>query len=282
MKTLPLFIGLLLLAAGVQAQTSKAPDPASWKRYTVKNEDFSVALPTLPAMISNKNFSTRLNKERRERMISTSVDGVTYSIFAYENPQPRQSLDNFYREHTGTGQEPARELTINGFPGREYTYKQDGKPATEQYFATEENLYRFLAHGAPADDPGVKQFFSSITLGKKQQGIQITDGIGEPLETATAREKVFTGREVDKKVKLKNSPPPDHPDVAQGQVRGTVILKAVFTSDGRVTNIHVVQGLSRGVTEKAIEAAKKIRFIPAMKDGRFVSMWMQLEYHFDQ
>jgi len=33
--------------------------------------------------------------------------------------------------------------------------------------------------------------------------------------------------------------------------------------------------------ERAIDAAKKIRFIPAVKDGKYVSMWMQLEYNFN-
>lgn len=33
--------------------------------------------------------------------------------------------------------------------------------------------------------------------------------------------------------------------------------------------------------EKAIEAVKKIRFIPAVKSGKFVATWMQLEYSFN-
>ena len=285
MKTLTLFIGVLLLASGVQAQYAKGPDPASWKRYTVKDEEFSVVLPTLPAMVTNKDFSSQLKKERGHRYIATVADGVGYTIEAYENPQRQQSLEQFIAEAAsayGFDVSTGKDLAISGFPGREYLHKE-GPPGAEQYFATEERLYRFAARGATADHQGVKQFFSSISLGKKQQGIQITDGIGQPLQSESGpREKIYTGREVDKKVKLKNSPPPEHPDVAQGQVRGTVILKVVFTSDGRVTNIRVVQGLPGGLTEKAIEAAKKIKFIPATKDGRFVSMWMQLEYHFNQ
>jgi TonB family protein len=280
-------IGLLLLAAGVQAaQTSKTPDPASWKRYTVKNEEFSVTLPTLPAMVTNKEFSAQLKKERRHRLISTTVDGVTYSIESYENPNHQQSLQQLIAEsvaYYGSKENGGRSLTNKGFPGREYLYPKDDKLGTEQFFETEERLYRFATHGAGPEHPGVKQFFSSINLGKKQQGIQITDGSGEPLETTTdSKEKVFTGGEVDKKVKLKTYPYPDYTDEAKsGQTRGTVVLRVVFTSDGRVTNIQVVQGLPNGLTEKAVEAAKKIKFIPATKDGRFVSMYMQLEYHFN-
>jgi len=35
-----------------------------------------------------------------------------------------------------------------------------------------------------------------------------------------------------------------------------------------------------GLTQQAIAAAKKIKFVPAMKGGKPVSMWMQLVYEF--
>jgi TonB family protein len=58
-------------------------------------------------------------------------------------------------------------------------------------------------------------------------------------------------------------------------------LKAVFRSSGKVTDIRVVQGMPNGLTERAIAAARKIKFVPATKEGKFVSMWMQLEYNFN-
>ncbi|HEX6283216.1 MAG TPA: energy transducer TonB [Pyrinomonadaceae bacterium] len=42
-----------------------------------------------------------------------------------------------------------------------------------------------------------------------------------------------------------------------------------------------VQGLPYGLTENAVDAAKKIKYFPAIKDGKRVSMWMQLEYNFN-
>jgi TonB family protein len=65
------------------------------------------------------------------------------------------------------------------------------------------------------------------------------------------------------------------------QITGTIVLKCVFAANGTITNIRVVQGLPYGLTEKAVEAARKIKFVPATKDGKNVSMWMQLEYNFN-
>jgi len=70
-------------------------------------------------------------------------------------------------------------------------------------------------------------------------------------------------------------------DARRNQITGTVTLRAVFSSSGQVTNIHAVSGLPDGLTERAIAAARSIRFVPATKDGHPVSMWMELQYNFN-
>jgi TonB family protein len=77
-------------------------------------------------------------------------------------------------------------------------------------------------------------------------------------------------------------PEPTYTDEARkNQVTGTVILRCVFSSSGSVTNVRIVSGLPFGLSEKALEAARQIRFIPAIKDGHFASMYIQLEYNFN-
>jgi len=61
---------------------------------------------------------------------------------------------------------------------------------------------------------------------------------------------------------------------------GTVVLSVVFCSNGSISDIRVIRGLPYGLTEKAIEAAVKIRFEPAMKDGQPVNVRMNLEFKF--
>lgn len=95
-------------------------------------------------------------------------------------------------------------------------------------------------------------------------------------------DRIFRRNEVDSSVKILSRPEPAYTESARkNQVTGIVVLRTVFTSSGSVTNISVIRGLSDGLTERAIAAAKQIRFTPATKDGRPVSMWMQLEYNFN-
>jgi TonB family protein len=94
--------------------------------------------------------------------------------------------------------------------------------------------------------------------------------------------RVFAPKEVTQKARILSRPEPQYTEEARrNQVSGTVVLKTVFSSSGQVTNIRAVSGLPYGLTEKAIEAARMIRFSPAMKDGRAVSQYVQIEYNFN-
>lgn len=94
--------------------------------------------------------------------------------------------------------------------------------------------------------------------------------------------KVFNPREVSQKARILSRPEPQYTEEARkNQVSGTVVLRAVFSSGGQVTNIRAVSGLPYGLTERAIAAARQIRFSPAMKDGRAVSQYIQIEYNFN-
>jgi len=93
--------------------------------------------------------------------------------------------------------------------------------------------------------------------------------------------KIFRTSEVSQKARILSKPEPPYTEEARkNQVTGTVVLRVVFGSNGQVSNIRAVSTLPNGLTEKAIAAAHSIRFIPAVKDGRNVSMYAQLEYTF--
>ena len=86
---------------------------------------------------------------------------------------------------------------------------------------------------------------------------------------------------MDKRPEVKQKPEPQYTHAArQNRIEGTVILRCVFASTGEVKNIHVMSGLPYGLTEAAIAAGKRIRFKPAIKDGKPVSYWMELQYNF--
>jgi TonB family protein len=52
------------------------------------------------------------------------------------------------------------------------------------------------------------------------------------------------------------------------KVEGEVLLEVVFTANGQVRIQRVVRGLGHGLDEAAVQAAQKIQFKPALKDGQ--------------
>ncbi|MDT7540473.1 MAG: periplasmic protein TonB [Acidobacteriota bacterium] len=62
---------------------------------------------------------------------------------------------------------------------------------------------------------------------------------------------------------------------------GEVRLRLLLSASGEVTKIEPLTNLPDGLTESAVEAARRIEFIPAEKDGRPVSQLATIDYRFD-
>ena len=87
---------------------------------------------------------------------------------------------------------------------------------------------------------------------------------------------------VTQRARVLSKPEPQYTEEARrNQTTGTVVLRAVFAKTGEVINIRAVSPLPFGLTERAIAAERRIRFVPASKDDHPVSVQMQLEYNFN-
>jgi TonB family protein len=85
-----------------------------------------------------------------------------------------------------------------------------------------------------------------------------------------------------RKPRILSKPEPVYTEEARkNQITGTVVLSALFSETGEVTDIQVIKGLSHGLNERAIDAAKRITFVPAESNGKKVSFRMTLEYNFN-
>jgi len=77
------------------------------------------------------------------------------------------------------------------------------------------------------------------------------------------------------------TPEPEFSEEARkAKFQGAVILSIVILPDGTTTNIRVTRPLGLGLDEKAIEAVRKWRFRPSMKDGKAVAVSANVEVNF--
>lgn len=118
--------------------------------------------------------------------------------------------------------------------------------------------------------------------GKKQVGccgVGGSIGTGKP-SSDDGRHELNGG--LLQRARVLSKPEPQYTeDARRNQVTGTVVLRVVFASSGEVIDIRALRSLPFGLTERAIAAARQIRFEPAKRDGHAVSVSMQLEYNFN-
>jgi len=64
------------------------------------------------------------------------------------------------------------------------------------------------------------------------------------------------------------------------KIQGSVILSAILSKDGTISEIKVVRGLGYGLDEEAIKAAYKIKFVPGKKNDQPINVRVRLEFVF--
>lgn len=80
---------------------------------------------------------------------------------------------------------------------------------------------------------------------------------------------------------LRKAPPNYNEEARKQQISGGIALVVEFLQDGTVGDVTIVEGLGFGMDQKAAEAARKSIFLPAVKDGRFVSMRLPMTMSFN-
>lgn len=91
----------------------------------------------------------------------------------------------------------------------------------------------------------------------------------------------FSPKEVDVKAEILTRPEPGYTrEARRAGVQGNVVLRVLLLPNGKIDRVRVVRRVPFGLTENAIRAACAIKFKPAMKAGKEVSQWIQVEYAF--
>ena len=82
-------------------------------------------------------------------------------------------------------------------------------------------------------------------------------------------------------IKFLSKPEAQYTELArENDVQGTVRLEVVLLASGTVGGIKPVTTLPYGLTEQAIQAARKIKFIPKVLQGRPSSVIVTIDYDF--
>ena len=147
-----------------------------------------------------------------------------------------------------------------------------------------------IASAASEPHPAVEAKAAAVpAIGTTGSGLRTGNGTGpdagaEPEAAQSTKvnyNDVFSVSNVTTRPQILGRPTPGYTEEARrAQVEGAVRLSVVLDADGTVSAISVVRGLGYGLDERAIEAARQLRFVPAQKDGHRVSVRVILEFKF--
>ena len=296
-------VGLCLLPAIASRATAQQQD-RDWIEFSPPGESFHVSLPNQPQLDSDT-----VGPVTGSRYVAASAV-ATYTIWSIKNSNYRSDVatDAYLdttaellwngllksaREHLDEKARRSarmtyiREVTVGDLAGREYALTVGHLTGTTEFFVAREHIYVMLAMAQAGVDWPRERFFSSFRtslaapVSPEPSAPGLNGGNAEVSRDPSDYNRIFTGREVSQKARVLKKPEPTYTESARiFGVEGTVVLRAVFAKNGEVTNLHVVSKLPHGLTERAINAARNIKFIPAMKDDHPVSMWMELQYNF--
>ena len=85
----------------------------------------------------------------------------------------------------------------------------------------------------------------------------------------------------DSSLKILEQPRPELPqNHITLDIQGTVVLRVQFLDFGEIGEITRIKELPSGLTEKAVAAARKIKFEPERKDGKPVTVVKEIQYFY--
>jgi len=290
-------------AGAAQAQSSppnslpvSSQNDAGWQRVTFNEEEISVLTPVSPTVIVQSGdrlfFKGSDEKILEERKYSGYSNGFIFAVDSYKVKNPQRLLKDML-DNVATYLSFERDLTLDGFKGKQY--RMSGSRYRQVYYlAALRHVYVITLAVSDEVNSSPAKFLSSLRVGDRK-GVAETDArptkkddpavipsVGVSDAQTSNQGQVFKPSEVTRKATIIWKVEPIYTEEARrNQVHGTVVLRGVFSSSGQVTNLRVMSGLANGLTENAVEAARSIRFFPAVKDGKPVSQYIQIEYNFN-
>ena len=152
-------------------------------------------------------------------------------------------------------------------------YRQNPEQAQKRLDELRTTLAQ-LAKDRPVDEARMKEAREKIAemerLYTPEREREVQQGMAEMPKAQT-----------DRKPRVIYHIEPEYtPDAREKKIEGTVALTLTIDEQGLPQNIQVTRPLYPSLDQSAIEAARKMRFEPAMKDGQPVSKTLSIEMHF--
>ncbi len=305
---------ILLSMLFIFSISAYAQQISDWVQIESENKEISFAVPdNFSFAFDKKGFSHSNPKDFREkydyknlRSLTAYENGVTMFFESYDVKNSQKALSYFLYDYP---QSKYQKISFENISGLQIILDKSNYTSL-YYFASEKNIY-LIGFGArkPTGDT-ISKFLKTIKLNGKfvfepnaerfKESDKILSIVNLP-ETPVEIVYNLTNRMPDKKkvsdkisdetkkpelesektfaIVLK--PRPIYTDEARQKAEvGIVRFEVSFSENGRIKRIVINKDLRYGLTENAIKALKRLRFIPSESNNTPISSVKFIEYSF--
>ena len=294
--------------------------PIQWTRVESENKEFSCLLPSGFSVAFDKEGFSRSNPRdlwdhtefKNVRSLGGYSDGIATFLEVYDVKNTKKGLA-FITESIS-------DVTVIQMQFENFTIRQvkkEGDDSSDSFYIASKSQIYLVGYGSRAsNNPAVARFLASIRLNGKpifnskiapfSESGSVTL-ISALSETPTEIVEDIIPKKDEKELKQKSTqpasmpqtneprPPSDDPDkltilmkpraaytdsARQANEQGIIRLRVMFLANGHIGKITVLKKLRFGLLENVIRSAKRIKFVPAAKDGVAVDKEKVIEYTF--
>ena len=299
--SLSLVMGLVVSAGFAQAPAASSGE--GWTRLAPENNEVSVSFP--PGYLAD----VQEKKSGQKYFVYGFADGTEFEfkVFADELAPRNLQLVGYEKSPATT----ETKIKIDDILGKIVMRRSDPYEASF-YFASKQFYYIVRARSPKGDNASIQRFIRSIRLKDKP----IVQGSGD-IEThpkvmlSSLRSSPEILRALDSKsrssgqvefgleardltkfqtdpdarpavIVQREFPKLEYKHLQGARQQGTLVVKlrTKFLANGQIGDIGVYSETNREFSEDCVNLAKKIKFIPAKKDGRPVDSYQIVTYYF--
>lgn len=238
----------------VEPQSRPAvPEPAKPKP-TVRTDVFKTETPSEPAVVASRRETRTAGfgeTEPEPAAPARSRSERSVKVAGGFSDEPPDVSD------APPGQRNTRVVASGSFSDGAMAVPREGTPPRRG-----DTVTRTAFVSEAADKPATARAAGQVSHGGFEDG-------ATPTKQPSKRKRSVEVEEPDTPVEIISKPKPRYTDQARDlRIEGEVVLEVTFVATGQLRVLRVLGSLGYGLDEAAVEAAKKIEFTPARRNGR--------------
>ncbi len=294
-------IAVLSISLFVFGQDQKAD---KWIRVQNDDGEFSIELPEKFAYFYNKEgflvnntYNSFLVEEMS--MANAYVDKTLLSFETYKAKQSALDAITDSDEHSAkflTKNADWSKLKKEGYKLKQLNYGNKNFTAIRQYFSSKNRIYVLTVANRDGETAAMKRFFDSLIFKPDAKNEQISEAIRfanlkqSEVEAITNAEppkppgNIFAKPTSDPNalpLVIVSQPIPSFTSSAKRSFEtGNIQVRLTFSDEGRVSKVGIIKDLNAGLLRQSLFSAIRMKFLPAEKDGKPITVSKIVEYSF--